>query len=235
MTKFVAYLRVSTTKQGASGLGIEAQRSSVAAIVGNGVLLAEYVEVESGRKTDRPALARALQHAKATNATLICAKLDRIGRRAAHVLSLLDDAKKAGLAVIFADNPNAGALTLGVLAVVAEEEARAISARTVAALAAAKARGQKLGGPNGAAPLLAYVAEHGNGVAIQGAMRCADDFAEGLRFAVDAILASGAATLVEIAAGLNSQGFMSRRGGEWYASSVSLLLRRLGVDRLQHG
>ena len=147
MAKFISYLRVSTAKQGQSGLGIEAQRESVQRYVKDGDILAEYVDVLSGKRTDRPELAKALQHALAANAVLIVAKLDRIGRKASHVLSLLDD---SGVDVAFADTPNASSLELGVLAVVAEQEGRAISDRTTRALAAAKARGVQLGNPNSA-------------------------------------------------------------------------------------
>ena len=190
----------------------------------DGALLAEYVETESGKRTDRPELARALRHAKAANATLVCAKLDRIGRRASHVLSLLDG---AGVPVIFADNPTANDLTLGVLAVVAQEEGRAISARTRAALEACRARGVKLGNPHGARALRAYEATHGNGAGCEGASRAADDFAARLRFAAEQAIANGSDTLAGIAEALNAQGFPSRRGGRWHPSNVSLLLARL--------
>ncbi|HXQ49826.1 MAG TPA: recombinase family protein [Stellaceae bacterium] len=231
MSKFISYLRISTAKGGgAASLGIEAQRQSVAGMVGlGGVLLHEYVEVLSGKRDDRPELAKAIQHATAAHAGLICSKLDRIGRHAAHVLTLLDDAKKAGVSVIFADNPNAGKLTLGILAIVAEAEADAISRRTIAALQAAKSRGVRLGNPNGAAALRRYQEEHGIGARLDGIQRAADDFASDLRFAADALIAKGVTTLAGIAAGLNEQSFPSRRGGRWYASSVALLVKRLGI------
>lgn len=227
MTKHVSYLRVSTAGQGMSGLGLEAQRTAVQGCVGDGELLAEYVEIESGRRDDRPELRQALQHARAAGATLVCAKLDRIGRRASHVLGLLDS---ADVPVIFADNPSANALTLGVLAVVAEEEARAISARTKAGLAAARARGKRLGNPNGAAALRRYEAEHGNAAGVEGAKRAADGFAEGLRFAVERAIADGTTTASGIADKLNAANFPSRRGGRWHAASVQRLLRRLGIE-----
>ncbi len=226
MEKYVSYLRVSTAKQGARGLGIEAQRAAVAACVGDGTLVAEYVEVESGRRDDRPQLRAALRHARAAGGVLICAKLDRMGRRASRVLTLLDDAK---VPVIFADNPQANALTLGVLAVVAEEEARAISARTKAGLAAARARGTRLGNPNGAAALRRHEREHGNTAGVEGCRRAADDFAAGLHFAVERAVSDGITTASGIADRLNAQNFPSRRGGRWHAASVQRLLRRLDV------
>ncbi len=228
MQKFVSYLRVSTAQQGRSGLGIEAQRASVAAYVNDGYVLTEYVEIESGKRDDRPELKNALRHAKAANAILICAKLDRIGRRASHVLTLLDNAE---VPVVFADSPTATKLTLGVLAVVAEEEARAISERTKAGLAAAKARGVKLGNPNGAAALRRYEAIHGHGAATESRIRAADEFAEGLRFAVENIIAAGESSTQEIADALNANRFPTRRGGQWSRGQVSRLLNRLQIDR----
>jgi DNA invertase Pin-like site-specific DNA recombinase len=225
--RFVSYLRCSTVGQ-SDRHSIPAQRAAVQTYIGNGTLLAEFVEVESGTHDDRPELQRALQHAKAANATLICAKLDRIGRKASHVLGLLDS---AGVPVVFADSPTANKLTLGVLAVVAEEEARAISTRTKAGLAAAKARGVRLGNPNGAKALRRYEAEHGHGAAIEGRVRAADDFAGGLRFAVERIMAEGNATMQAIADALNASGFPTRRGGQWSRGQVSRLLMRLGLDR----
>lgn len=225
--RFVSYLRVSTAKQGQSGLGLDAQRASVKAFIGDAPLLAEFIEVESGTYDDRAELERALQHARAANATLICAKLDRIGRKASHVLGLLDS---AGIPVVFADSPTANKLTLGVLAVVAEEEARAISERTKAGLAAAKARGVPLGNPRGAAALRRYEAEHGHIAATKGRVKAADSFAEGLRFAVERIVAEGATTAQAVADGLNTSGFPTRRGGQWSRGQVSRLLRRLDID-----
>ena len=226
MTKFVSYLRCSTTGQ-SERHSIPAQRAAVEAYVGNGSVLAEYVEVVSGKLVARAELEKALQHAKAAGATLVCAKLDRIGRKASHVLGLLDN---ASVEVVFADSPTANKLTLGVLAVVAEEEARAISERTKAGLAAAKARGTTLGNPNGAAALRRYEAEHGHGAATEGRMRAADDFADGLRFAVDRIVSEGKTTTAAISDALNVSGFPTRRGGRWSRGQVSRLLKRLGID-----
>ncbi len=147
--RFVAYLRVSTQKQGQSGLGLEAQRRAVAEHVnGHGELLAEYVEIESGRKNDWPRLAAALAHAKATGSTLIVAKLDRLARNVAFIAALME----SGVEFIACDMPLANRLTVHVLVAVAEHEAAMISQRTKAALAAAKARGEwvsKSGGGGG--------------------------------------------------------------------------------------
>src|SRR5712691_7934411 len=149
--KFIGYLRVSTEKQGQSGLGIEAQRKAIEDYLNGGrwELLAEYVEIESGKRSDRPELAKALVQSKATGATLIVAKLDRLSRNVAFIAALME----SGVEFTAADMPMANRLTVHVLAAVAEHEREAISARTKAALAAAKARGQKLGNPNGARAL----------------------------------------------------------------------------------
>lgn len=226
--RYVSYLRVSTESQGSDGHGIAAQRDAVERYLNGGQweLLAEYVEVVSGKRTDRPELEMAVRHAKATNATLVCAKLDRIGRVASRVLSLLDD---AGVRVVFVDSPNAGKLELGVRAVVAEEEGRAISERTKAGLAAAKARGVRLGCPNGAAALRRHAAVHGNAAGVAGAKARADRDADNVRFAVEELLAEGVTTNRAIARALNDRKFESPRGGSWHPTSVKRLRDRLAV------
>ena len=228
MTKrFISYLRVSTTAQGQSGLGLEAQRESVQRYVGDGEILAEHCDVLSGKRTDRPELAKALEHARAARATLVVAKLDRVGRKASHVLGILDD---ADVEVRFADTPHASSLELGVLAVVAEQEGRAISERTRAALKAAKARGTVLGNPNGAAALRRYEAKHGHGAAVAGIKAAADSFAQRLRFAVQAAIESGCGSANAIAAYLNDAGFPTRRGARWTHKQVTRVLERLEID-----
>ena len=134
---------MSTARQGKSGLGLEAQRKAVADYLngGNWQLLAEMIEVESGKKSDRPVLQEAIDLSKATGATLVVAKIDRLTRDAAFLLSLRD----AGIDFVAADMPDANRLTVGIMALVAEQEREAISRRTKDALAAAKARGVQLG------------------------------------------------------------------------------------------
>lgn len=150
MTTFVAYYRVSTDRQGASGLGLEAQRTAVLAHIGAGQLTEEYTEVESGKKhTNRPQLLAALQHCRKKKATLVIAKLDRLGRNVAFIAALME----SGAEFVCCDNPHANRLMLHMLAAFAEHEAAAISERTRAALAAAKARGVKLGNPKPLAAL----------------------------------------------------------------------------------
>jgi DNA invertase Pin-like site-specific DNA recombinase len=141
---FVAYYRVSTAEQGRSGLGLEAQQQAVRAYLDGGSwsLLAEYTEVESGKLRDRPQLAAAIAHCRLTGATLVIAKLDRLSRNLAFLAQMMD----GDIAFVAVDNPHATRFTVHILAAVAEHEAAQISARTKAALAAAKARGTRLGG-----------------------------------------------------------------------------------------
>ena len=225
--KFIAYLRVSTARQGRSGLGLEAQRKSVADYLNGAAhkLLAEYVEVESGKRADRPKLAGALQHAKATGATLVIAKLDRLSRNAAFLLNL----QEAGVDFVAADMPQANRLTVGILALVAQEEREAISRRTREALAAAKARGKKLGNPNGARALQRHVRKHGNSAAVAAVRGQAQRSAEALRWAVERAVAAGAATHSAIAAALNEARIETPRGGRWHARSVARLRERLSM------
>ncbi len=146
--KIVTYLRVSTARQGQSGLGIEAQRAAVLAFLNGGdwKILREFVEIESGKRNDRVELAKAITLARVHGAKLVIAKLDRLSRDAHFLLGL----EKAGVDFVCADMPNANRLTVGIMAMVAEEERRMISSRTKAALQAAKARGVALGGNHGA-------------------------------------------------------------------------------------
>ena len=136
--KAVAYYRVSTAAQGRSGLGLEAQKLAVAEVTAHRQLaiLAEFTEVESGKRSDRPELVKALRHAKLTGSVLVIAKLDRLSRNAAFLLTLRD----SGVRFLAADIPDANDLTIGVLAVIAQAEREAISRRTTEALAAVKSR-----------------------------------------------------------------------------------------------
>jgi len=144
MTSFVAYYRVSTDRQGASGLGLDAQRESVSRFVGAGQLAAAFTEVESGRKdTNRPQLQAALTECRKRKATLLIARLDRLARNVAFIANLME----SGVDFVAVDMPQANRLTIHILAAVAEHEREMISARTKAALAQAKARGTRLGNP----------------------------------------------------------------------------------------
>jgi len=218
--RFVAYYRVSTAKQGASGLGIDAQRKAVADYLNGGQwsLVAEHTEVESGKRNDRPELAKALAHAKATGGTLVVAKLDRLARNVAFIAALME----SGVDFVACDMPMANRLTVHVLAAVAEHEAAMISARTKAALAAAKARGMRLGNPNGARALRGL----GNGSAVAAVQARADQHARQVMPVVVAIRAEGIASLNGIARALNERGVLAPRGGRWEATSVRHLLAR---------
>jgi DNA invertase Pin-like site-specific DNA recombinase len=220
---FVAYTRVSTESQGRSGLGLEAQQAAVAAfIAGKGAeakLLKSYTEVESGKRDDRPELAKALDHARLTGATLLIAKLDRLSRDAHFLLGL----QKAGVSFVAADMPEANALTVGIMALVAQQEREAISRRTREALAAARARGVKLGCPNGAAHLRRY----GNDLAVSALKAAADARANGLAATIEAITGEGVTSANGIAKALNERSIATPRGGIWTARSVLNLTARL--------
>jgi DNA invertase Pin-like site-specific DNA recombinase len=218
--KFISYLRVSTDKQGQSGLGIEAQRKAVDDYLNGGCwqLLSEYVEIETGKRNDRPQLAAALAHAKATGATVVIAKWDRLARNVAFTAALLE----SGVEFVACDNPHATRFTIHILAAVAEHEAAMISTRTKAALAAAKARGQKLGNPNGARALRGL----GNAAGIAAVKAGADRHAAQVLPVVAALRAEGITSLKAIARALNERGVLAPRGGTWLATSVRNLLAR---------
>jgi DNA invertase Pin-like site-specific DNA recombinase len=221
--KIVAYHRVSTAKQGSSGLGLEAQTRAIGEYTEskNGNLVGSFTEVESGKNNDRPELAKALHLAKVTGATLVIAKLDRLSRNAAFLLTLRD----SGVKFIAADMPDANELTVGIMALVAQQEREAISKRTKEALAAAKARGVKLGNPNGAASL--HRAGKGNKAAVKSIRDNANQHAFNLAPVIEALRAEGITSLGTTAAALNERGMLTPRGGYWHKSSVRNLLTRL--------
>lgn len=228
MSRAVAYYRVSTERQGRSGLGLEAQRAAVERMCRDrgASLVAEFTEVETGTgKRARPQLDLAIQAARLQGATLVIAKVDRLMRNTRFLLTLID----GGTEVAFGDLPNVngamGRFMLTQMAAVAELEAGLVSERTKAALAAAKARGQRLGNPNGAAALRR--AAKGNGASVQAIKQGADEFAEGLRGTVEALKARGVASLKGLAVELNAAHIRTPRGGTWHPSSVRNLLQRL--------
>lgn len=218
MTDYVAYTRVSTQAQGRSGLGLDAQQAAIQRHLHSGDRLLEtFIEVESGTKAARPQLSAAVAECAATGATLLVAKLDRLARDAHFLLGL----QKAGVEFLACDMPSANRLTVGIMALVAEEEARAISARTKAALAAAKARGVKLGGDRGVRPAPERAA------AARGALTAEAERRAGLILpAVARLRAQGARTLTDLADGLNRMGRRGPRGGRWTATAVRRALLR---------
>lgn len=221
--RVVTYFRVSTAEQGRSGLGLDAQRAAVAAFCERRgcEVLAEFCEVESGKRSDRPQLAAALRRAKVTGATLVIAKLDRLSRSVAFLASLQD----SGVGFIAADMPEANEVTVHIMAAIAQAERKAIAARTTAALAAAKARGTRLGNPNGAAAFRR--AGKGNVAAVTAIRADADAFAASIAAEVAELRAQGCHTLPALAAGLNARHVQTPRGGRWHPSSVRNLLKRL--------
>jgi DNA invertase Pin-like site-specific DNA recombinase len=226
--KFVSYLRVSTDKQGRSGLGLEAQREAVARYLNGGTwtLTAEYVETESGKRTDRPKLQAALSHAKAIGATVVFAKLDRLTRD----LDLLRALVRSEVDLIFCDLPHVppgamGRFLLTQMASVAELEAGLVSERTKAALAAAKARGVKLGNPNGARALRGK--QVGNHAAVATIKAQAQQHASNLGTIVSEIRAAGITSVRAMADELNNRAILTPRGATWHPTSVARLLVRL--------
>lgn len=221
--KIVTYLRVSTARQGSSGLGLEAQRAAIEAYATgrSASIVKEFVEVESGKNNERPELAAALHLAKVTGSTLLIAKLDRLSRNAAFLLTLKD----SGVKFIAADMPDANDLTVGVMALVAQQEREAISERTKVALKAAKARGQKLGNPNGAAAL--QRAGKGNEKAVSTIKAKADSYAADLKPIIQDITKAGIVSLGGIAKELNARQIKTARDGEWHKATVANLLARL--------
>jgi DNA invertase Pin-like site-specific DNA recombinase len=218
--KFVVYLRVSTARQGRSGLGLEAQREAVRQFVAarGGKSIAEFVEVETGKRDDRPELEKAKKRCRVTGATLVVAKLDRLSRNVAFLMNMRD----SDVQFVAADMPEANTMTVGVMAVVAQHEREAISARTKAALAAARARGTILGGKRkGAAKIGAYQ-QQGVAAAREKAVR----EAELRRDALEALQRENL-SLNAMAARLNAEDFKTSRGGNWTATAVRRTLALL--------
>ena len=218
--RFVAYYRVSTAKQGASGLGLEAQKEAVRTYLNGGrwKIIAEVTEVESGKRNDRPKLTEALTLCRIHKATLLIAKLDRLARNVAFISNLME----SGVEFTAVDFPQANRLTIHVLAAVAEYEASAISARTKAALAAAKARGVRLGGDRGG--VIASQAAKGNQASAVVRIAKAEKRASDLLPVIEQIRKDGAVSLRQISEALNELSIPAARGGEWSAVQVQRIL-----------
>ena len=209
--KVVTYLRVSTQRQGASGLGLEAQRAMVAGFIKDtDSIQSEYIEIESGKKNNRPKLAAAIEESKRTGARLVIAKLDRLARNVVFIATLME----TGVDFVAVDNPTATPFTLHIFAALAEQEAAMISQRTKAALAAKKARGESMGTPTnlttaaraaGTAAIIANAAEHKANVQARQIIH---------------LLAAQDLTLAAIAQKLNVSGYRTRRGCMFHAKTV---------------
>ena len=200
-SRYIAYYRVSTARQGRSGLGIEAQKQAVQTHLKGEKAISEFVEVESGRRNDRPKLAEALAACRVHKATLIIAKLDRLARNVAFVSSLME----AGVEFEACDFPQANRLTIHILSAVAEHEAKMISERTRAALAAARARGTILGGFRGRAGTCTDLAKARAVRAAKANQRAVD-----LADTIEQLRTTGAQSLRSIAAGLNARELQPR-------------------------
>lgn len=218
--KFVAYYRVSTVRQGVSGLGLDAQRESVTGFIKGGPreLIAEYTETETGKGADaiarRPQLRAALEVCRKTGARLLIAKLDRLARNVAFIANLMES--KVGF--VAADMPEASELTVHVMAAFAQYEAKRISERTKDALRAAKARGVVLGaaGPANLRPN------------IEARQQAAGVFAASLANVINGMKAAGM-TQRAMVAELNSLGIKAARGGQWTSMQLTRLLARLNA------
>lgn len=217
--KFIAYYRVSTKRQGISGLGLDAQKGAVAGYLAevHGQLVAEFCEIEHGtrRGNNRPVLAEAMKQCRIHRATLIIAKLDRLARSVHFVSGLME----SGVEFVACDYPTANRLTIHIIAAMAEHEAQLISERTKVALAAAKRRGTILGGARDSSTCRKGAKQSGKVRAEHAQRRAAD-----LLPVIAAIKAEGSTSLHQIAAGLNQRGIPAARGGMWSATQVSRTL-----------
>jgi len=225
--RFISYYRVSTQRQGLSGLGLEAQKKVVADYLKDGdwQLLHEFVEVESGRRKDRPQLRAALEMCRHKKATLVIAKLDRLARNVAFIATLLE----GKIRFVCCDMPDADSTMLQIYSAIAEREAIRISERTKAALAAAKARGRLLGW---SMPTRAQeqkiAAQRGAAVNRSQALQ----FASNLLPVIESIRAAGIKSLADIADALNARGIPTARDGRWHAATVQRLTARMAGDNV---
>jgi DNA invertase Pin-like site-specific DNA recombinase len=192
-------------------------------------LIKTFTEIESGKRNDRPKLAQAIHLCRVTGATLLIAKLDRLSRNAVFLLTLRD----SGIEFVAADMPNANKLTVDIMALIAQHEREAISRRTREALQAAKARGTRLGNPNGAAALRR--AAKGNSASLRVISAKADRHARNLMPIIEALRSEGISSLSSIAHKLNEQGMLTPRGRRWYKTTVKNLIARIETLPAENG
>lgn len=217
-TKYIAYYRVSTARQGASGLGLGAQRTGVEAFTrGRGRIVGEFTDVESGKRNDRPELERAIAACKAEGAVLLIAKLDRLTRNVAFIFTLRD----SGVQFVCADMPEANTLTIGVMATMAQHEREVISDRTRKALAEKKRQGFVLGRPENLTPA---AVEKGREVRRRNA--CRDENNRRAAALASAMRQAGR-SWTAIAEALNGAGFRTRRGGRFRPVQVQRVVALL--------
>jgi DNA invertase Pin-like site-specific DNA recombinase len=216
--RFIAYYRVSTDRQGKSGLGLDAQKKAVDDYLNGGPwqLVGEFTEIESGKRSDRPELEKALDACRRQKAKLVIAKLDRLSRNLAFIATLME----SSVEFVAVDNPHASKLTVHILAAVAQHEREMISERTKAALQAAKARGKRLGNPR-----LSKAAARGTAAG----KAAADQFAANVLPVIREIQASGVMSHNAIAAKLNERRVKTARGGRWSHVQVGMILARTPV------
>ncbi len=227
--KFVAYLRVSTDKQGCNGLGIDVQRSSITNYLNGGAweLLREYVEVESGKNSNRPQLQEAMSECRRTGATLIIAKLDRLSRDPDFIGMMMN----GGIDFVACDMPDANKFTIRIMAALAEKEREMISERTKAALQAAKAKGIKLGKPENATP---EGRSKGIASSLEVRQKKADKFSVEMKPIVMGLQEQGM-SLRQIAEQLNERSILTSRGkkSKWTPTAVKNVIDRISRLHVQ--
>ncbi len=219
---YISYLRQSTRKQESSGLGIEAQREIIRNFLGDKRLIAEYVETESGKKTDRPKLQEALGICRKSGATLIVAKLDRLSRNVAFTGKLLE----SDVEIVFCDFPQANKLVLHIISSIAEYEANLISQRTRQSLQAKKARGISLGKPENLLSKLDQAIKNSTKANREKAL---ENLNNKRAFALLKVLVKEDKSLSEMARILNKEGFVTAQGCQFRASQVSIILKRYNL------
>ena len=217
MKKYVAYYRVSTQKQGVSGLGLDAQKYTVTSYIGSNDLIAEYTEIESGKNDKRIELHKAIEYANNNNATLIIAKLDRLSRNASFIFQLRD----SKVDFICCDMPDANTFTIGIFALLAQQERELTSERTRKALQAKKAQGFKLGKPEN-------LTDKARVKSIEVRKSNADDNVNNRKaFALIENMRLSGTSYNKIATQLNEYGFKTSRNNDFHAMSVKQLYERM--------
>lgn len=221
--QYVSYLRVSTQKQGYSGLGLEAQKEIIKNYLHDKTPIAEFTEIESGRKTDRPKLKEALTQCRTTGATLIVAKLDRLARNVSFLSNLLE----SDVEIVFCDFPQANKMVLHILAAISQYEAELTAQRTKAALQAKKARGAKLGNPEHLMNKHKQAIANSNKTNSEKAKKNPNNKRA---VAFLKVMISQGKSLTEMTDILNSEGFVTAQGCKFVPATVRRLIKRNNLD-----